>query len=203
MKDGVHAWQKIRQDQRLTGPFLKLPVLHWGEQLVAESAVIHDWLHRKLGDEAALSEQENLQHAMLGSSCRSELMIPHGMLLYQDAVYPGTALAATVPGIRNRIQDHLQTLENALKQWQWFEKLPGRHLMLADCLLWEELDKAHTIFGEHLDWAAMPALHDFFHNGRHAVMFRRMLGEHPCQITGRPQEAEALARIHAALNTAK
>jgi hypothetical protein len=203
MKEGFAAWQAVKQDQRLTGPFLKLPVMHWGELQLAESPVIHDWLHRKLGDAALLTEQENLQHAMLSSSCRSELMTPLAMLLWQEAMYPGIDVAATVPGILKRINDHLQTLEHALAQWQWFHKLPQRPVMLADCLLWEELDKVHTIFGEYAEWQALPLLREFLHNGKGSEVFRRTLSEHPCQMTGRPQETEALARIHTALQTSK
>lgn len=201
MKDGAAAWIEIKHDQRLTGPFLKLPVLHWGELQLAESPVIHEWLHRKLGDEARLSEQENLQHAMLSSSCRSELMVPTGMLLYQDLMYTGTQLGATLPGIVQRLNAHLLVLEQALNDWHWFDKAKLRPVMLADCLLWEELDKLQTIFGEHVQWAALPSLQDFLANSAGAVVFRRMLSEHPCQMTGRPQEADAVARIQTALQT--
>ena len=203
LKEGFAAWQAVKHDQRLTGPFLKLPVLHLGEVQLAETAVIHDWLHRKLGDAALLSEQENLQHAMLASSCRSELMTPTAMLLWQEMMYPGTDMAATLPVSLKRINDHLQTVENALNQWQWFQKLQKRPVMLADCLLWEELDKVHGIFGEHVQWQSMPLLREFLHNGKGSEVFRRTLSEHPSQMTGRPQEAEALARIRTALQLIK
>jgi len=201
LKEGFAAWQAVKSDQRLTGPFLKLPVLHWGELQLAETSVIHDWLHRKLGDAALLTEQENLQHAMLASSCRGELMTPTALLLWQDVMYPGTDMTATLPVSLKRINDHLLTVENALNQWQWFQKLQKRTVMLADCLLWEELDKLHAIFGEHVQWQALPLLSEFHRNGKGSEAFRRTLGEHPCQMTGRPQEAEALARIHTALQT--
>jgi hypothetical protein len=199
MKDNFAAWPPVKADQSQSGPFTRLPVLHWGEQLVGETPVIHDWLHRKLGDEARLSEQDNLRHAMLASSCRSELSTPMGMVLYQDAMYPGIDLKTTLPGTVKRIADNLAILESALTNWQWFDQLVKRQPMLADCLLWEMLDWADGIFGSAINWRKLPALRNFHQQYEQAPLFRRMLTDHPCQFTGRPQEAEALQRIRAAL----
>lgn len=202
LSEGFAAWQQIKHDQRQTGPFLKLPVMHWGSLQIAESPVIHDWLHRKLGDEAKLSEEENLQHAMLASSCRSELMIPLGTLLYQDLMYPMSDLGASARATLQQISGHLQVMEAALVQWQWFDKLLHRPLMLTDCLLWEWLSLVDTVFAGQLDWKPLPQLHNFFQHCPSAPLFRRMLAEHPGPITGRPQEADALQRLQAALAAA-
>ncbi|HTQ99520.1 MAG TPA: hypothetical protein VMH83_06000 [Candidatus Acidoferrum sp.] len=198
MKDGFATWPAVRQDRKLSGPFAKLPVLHWGDQLVAETGVIHDFLHRKLGDAARLDDEANLRHAMLASSCRSELSTPLAMLVYQDAMYPGVDLKSTMAGTVKRIADNLAIIEAALTGWQWFEPSAKRQPMLGDCLLWEMLDWVECIFGARFDWRPLPALRQFHQHYEHAPLFRRMLAEHPCQLTGRPQEAEALQRIRAA-----
>lgn len=199
LKDNFVAWPPVKQDRSLSGPFGRLPVLHWGKQLVAETPVIHHWLHDKLGDEARLGEQDNLQHAMLASGCRSELSTPMGMLLYQDLMYPGVDLKSTLPGTLKRICDSLAIIETALVDWHWFDHLSKRPVMLADCLLWEMLDWADIIFGAALEWDKLPQLRRFHRDWEQASWFRRMLGEHPCQLTGRPQEAEAVQRIRSAL----
>ena len=194
------AWQKIKHDRNLTGPFLKLPVLHWGDLLLAESQVIHDWLHRKLGDEASLNEQDNLRHAMLSSSCRSELTMPLGILLWQEVMHPGADLAASAQSTLQRISAHLQILDATLQEWQWLDQLAQRRMMLADCLLWESLSASETVLGSRLEWGATPHLQQFFKECRGASLFRQMLADHPCQLSGRPQEAAALQRIHAVLS---
>jgi hypothetical protein len=199
LKDNFAAWPPVKQDRNLSGPFGRLPVLHWGKQLVAESSVIHHWLHDKLGDEARLGEQENLRHAMLASSCRGELSTPMAMLLYQDLMYPGVDLKPTLPGTLKRISDSLAVIESALAGWQWFELLAKRPVMLTDCLLWEMLDWASLIFGPNLQWSSLPELSRFHRDSEQAALFRRLLAEHPGPITARPQEAEAVRLIRAAL----
>ena len=200
LDENFAAWQKIKHDRDLTGPFLKLPVLHWGDLLLAESQVIHDWLHRKLGDEASMNEQDNLRHAMLSSSCRSELMLPLGMLLWQEVMYPGADLAASAQSSFQRITAHLQILDATLQEWQWFEMLGQRPMMLADCLLWDSLNTSQTVLGSRLEWGATPHLHHFYQECQGASLFQQMLAEQPCQQSGRPQEAAALQRIHAVLS---
>jgi hypothetical protein len=199
LKEGFAAWQQVKNDPRITGPFLKLPVMHWGELQLSETSVIHDWLHSKLGDEARLDEQARLQHAMLSSSCRSELMSPLAILMWQELMYPGTQLSDTLPMSTKLILGHVQVLEATLQQWQWFAKLKHRPLMLADCLLWEVLSVVELVFADKVEWNTLPGLQRFYHEGEGPTLFRHMLAEHPCQFSGRPQEAEALQRIHAAL----
>lgn len=199
LKEGFAAWQQIKHDQRQTGPFLKLPVLHWGSQQIAESSVIRDWLHRKLGDEAKLSEQDNLQHAMLASSCCSELMTPIALLLWQEVMHPGSDLGGAGRTTLKRVSDHLLVLENTLQQWQWFDKLLHRPLMLTDCLLWEELSVVDKVFAGLIDWKPLPNLRHFYDHCLSAPLFRQMLEEHQEPITGRPNEAEGLLRVQAAI----
>jgi hypothetical protein len=70
---------------------------------------------------------------------------------------------------------------------------------VADCLLWEELDQAATVFGPHLSFAEFPALANFRDRHPARETFQTLLAENPCQLTGRPGEAEEIARIRAAI----
>jgi glutathione S-transferase len=47
---GFEAWYAIRPDRTTTGPFQKLPVLRWGDRMIAETMVIATFLHGALGD---------------------------------------------------------------------------------------------------------------------------------------------------------
>jgi glutathione S-transferase len=201
LNPGWPEWQAIKSDRSLTGPFQKLPVLQWGDVLVAESPVIHDWLHRKSGDADRLSEKEQLQHAMLASSCASELMLPLGMLLYVDLSHEGADLALQARNTVNRVRTHLQTMEQVLTDWKWCDNLAVRGAMIADCQLWEVLDCSAHIYGESLQLQAFPELYRFYRECPGREQFMALLSEHSaCPITGRPAEAEAIARIRLALN---
>lgn len=199
LKDGFGAWMQLKPDQKLTGPFQKLPVLHWGDTLIAECSVIHQWLHKHMGDEAKLSEQDNLQHAMLTSSCGSELMIPRGLLLWQEIMHPASDFAGNAKTVLKRLQDHLAIIDKTLQDWRWWDKLAARPLMLADCMLWEELSVFQKVFGTQAGLAAFPKLENFFQTCAGASLFQRTIDEHPCQLTGRPEEHATIERLLVAI----
>jgi glutathione S-transferase len=198
---GFAEWQALKGDGSRTGPFHKLPVLHWGEQLVAETPVIHAWLHNKTGDAARLSEAELLRHAMLSSSCANDLMLHLGLLLYSDLAHPGTDLALEAKNTLPRIQMHLAVLDKALAEWNWHDSLLKRGAMLADCQLWDMLNFAETVFGPVLSLKEVPTLRAHYEECPGREEFRALLAEYPgLSITARPGEAEAIALIQAAVN---
>jgi hypothetical protein len=190
------AWLAIRGDRTVVGPFHKLPVLHWGGQLIAETAVIHAFLHKTLGDQARLSEEENLRHEMLASSLQVDVMLPIGTLIWADVAYAGVDLAALTKRTAERLRGHLASLNRTLDEWQWLERAKQRPVMLADCLLWEEISVAQHVFGDHLRINETPTLARFYEECPAQALFASILGDHPCQITGRPAEASAIAKIH-------
>lgn len=198
---GFAEWMALKPDGSRSGPFGKLPVLHWGDTLVAETPVIHDWLQRRSGDEARLSEEEQLQHAMLASSCRSELLAPLGTLLYCDLSYQGVDLAIEARNALPRLQAHLQALDRALTQWHWHDRLLQRGTMLADCMLWDLLHSADLVFGAALQLDRLTALHRHYTACPGREEFLALLAQHPgSTYTARPGEAEAIARIRDAVN---
>ncbi|MGV3591820.1 MAG: glutathione S-transferase family protein [Gammaproteobacteria bacterium] len=200
---GFPEWMALKPDRNRSGPFGKLPVLHWGDTLVAETPVIHDWLQRKSGDATRLSEEEQLQHAMLVSSCLGELLTPLGTLLYCDLAYQGTDLATAARNALPRLQSHLQAMDQALTQWQWHGKLLQRGPMLADCMLWDLLHSADLVFGPALQLDRLPSLNLHYAECPGRNEFMALLAEHPdATYTARPDEAGALARIRDAVNMA-
>lgn len=192
-------WAAMRADRALTGPFHKLPVLHWEQQMVAETLVIRTFLHAAAGDEVRLSSEDNLRHAMLASSAYNDLMLPIGILLWADIGFVGIDLGALCDRTLERLQMHMASLDRTLQEWRWLDGLAKRPVMLADCLLWEELDAALTIFRDRLKLEAAPVVADFYRNCPGRGVFASMLEEQPRQITGRPKEQEALASLHAHL----
>jgi hypothetical protein len=76
-----HAWAAVRDDQSITGPFKRLPVLQIDGQQVAETLTIANYLHAFSGDALRLSEEDNLRHAQLLSSLYGDLMLPLGTIV--------------------------------------------------------------------------------------------------------------------------
>jgi glutathione S-transferase len=197
---GFAEWVRLKPDRAKTGPFQKLPVLHWGDDLVAETLVIADFLHRACGDAAALSAETNLRHDMLLSSLASELMQPIAMLIWADIIYPGVDVAEMTRRTVERLRSQLSILEMALEEWRWIETSAKRPVLLADCLLFEELDVVRKVFGESAGIESMPLLARHLAEAPGRDVFRACLDAAPCQITGRPNEVAALEVIRAALD---
>lgn len=189
------AWQAIKNDESKTGPFHKLPVLEWGELSLVEGPVIQDWLHQQSGDASILSQEENLRHAMLTSSCISEVMMPTALLLWVEITHPGVDLKQQVLATLPRVKDHLASVEETLKHWNWWEALSQRKIMLADCLLWQQLWVISHVFGDALEIEAFPGMHDFFQHCTSRDVFEVLIKDYPVQLTGRAEEPEVIKRI--------
>lgn len=192
---GFEAWQAIRPDRSVTGPFQKLPVLRWGDRTVAETTVIASFLHRVSGDASLLSENENSRHEMLISSIYVDLMMSIGILLWSEVTFAGADLGTTSKRVLERIKSHLTVLDRTLVEWQWLERAAGRPVMVADCILWDQINSAQHVFGGKLGLDATPTLARFYHDCSGREVFERLLHANPCPITARPGEAECITRI--------
>jgi glutathione S-transferase len=197
--DDFSAWRAIRDDRAVTGPFQKLPVLNWDGLLISEMLVIQSFLHDALGDREQLSDAENLRHQMLSSSLYIDVMMPIGVLIWADFGIPGADIAALAKRTLERLRMHFGVLNTTLEEWRWLERSRERPVMLADCFLWEELAVAQHVLGEALKLAETPAVARFYDDFVARGSCERFLVEKPCQVTGHPAEAAALAKIRAAL----
>jgi hypothetical protein len=202
LANGLEAWQAIRADRMMTGPFQKLPVLRWGDRMIAETTVIAAFLHRESGDAGRLTAEENLRHEMLISSAYIDLMMLIGILLWSELAFPGADFAATAKRTLDRIRAHLGALDAALVEWQWLERAGERPIMVADCLLWDQLNSAQHVFGRHLGFETTPTVERFYRDYAGRATIERKLEEKPCHIKARPGEADAVARIAALVATA-
>jgi glutathione S-transferase len=193
--DNFAAWQALRDDRTRTGPFKKLPVLHWGDRLLAEMLMIAAFVHEASGDASSLPDEENLRHGTLTSSLCLDMMNPLAILLWAEIIYPGADLAPAAKRTLERLQAHCQSIEQTFGEWRWLDRARNRRIMLVDCLLWEELDAARVVFGPHWSLAATPTLARFYEDFPARPTCEAALAERPCPITARPNEAEAIAKI--------
>lgn len=199
VNDEFAAWRALRDDRARTGPFHKLPVLHWGDRLLAETLMIAAFIHEVSGDAGSLNDDDNLRHGMLTSSLCLDMMNPIAILLWLEINYQGADVGAVAKRTLDRLKGHCQALEQAFVDWRWLDKLRNRRVMLADCLLWEELDVARVVFGPHWSLASTPTLARFYDDFPARQICEAVLAERPCPVTARPNEAEGIAKIQQSL----
>jgi glutathione S-transferase len=199
---GLPEWAAVRADRARVGPFHKLPVLRWGEHKVAETFVIYSFLHKALGDEALLSDEENLRHSMLFSTLYIDVAVQLSLLLWAEVMYAGADLGAAAKRTLDRLRAHCTHLDLTLREWRWLEQARARPVMLTDCLLWEELDVAQHVFGEHFDLGNYPALAELYRDSPGRAAFDDVLRARQLPVTGRglPAEDEGIERIRRLLS---
>ena len=193
--DEFAAWRALRDDRARTGPFQKLPVLHWGDRLIPEMLMIAAFVHEASGDAGSLSDEENLRHGLLTSSLCLDMMNPVAILLWAEILYPGADLGPAAKRTLDRLKAHCQALEQSFVDWRWLDRARNRRIMLVDCLLWEELDVARVVFGPHWSLTATPTLARFYDDFQARGICEALLAERPSPITARPNEAEGIAKI--------
>ena len=189
------SWLAIRENRAVSGPFLRLPVMHWGDELIAEAPVIASFLHQHFGDDDLLGGLVSRRHQQLMSSLYGDMLTQMGTLLWAEVIFAGLDFPAFVRRTFGRIQSHVDSIERTLLEWEWMESMDKRRIMLADCLIWESLDALKTIFGPHLDLASWPLLQRIHDRYAQGTAFSTLLQAHPCPITAREREPDVIAQI--------
>jgi glutathione S-transferase len=199
LDEGFASWVAMRDDRARSGPLQRLPVLHYGDDLIPEALVIAGFLHEACGGRAALDADRNRQHEIIVSMAYTDLAFPIAILIWADLMFPGIDVDAYAKTSLGRIERNFDALEHALADWGWVATQHERPVTVADCLLWETVDQARTLFGSALELDDRPELARCYteHPGR--ATFESVLASRPCQITGRPGEGEAIERIQSAL----
>jgi glutathione S-transferase len=194
---GKNVWPEMKEDRSRVGPFHKLPVLRYGDRTIAETLVIGEFLHRALGDAALLSDENNLRHSMLISSLYSDVVTPIATVLWAEAVYVGLDFPAFVRQAFGRVRGLMGRIEQTLAEWGWTVSARGRPVMIADCLLWEELDVLQHVFGEQARLDELPTLSRLYAESPGRAVFQKLLAARPEPVTGRglAAEAEIIGRI--------
>ena len=187
---GFPEWIAIRGDRARVGPFHKLPVLHWGDRKVAETFVIYSFLHKVLGDEALLADDENLRHSMLVSTLYVDVMVQLALLLWAEVSHAGVDLGALAKRTFDRLRSHCAYLDVTLDEWGWLAGARSRPVMLADTMLWEELDVAQHVFGEHFRLDDYPTLAKAYRESAGRAAFEEVLRSQRLPVTGRGLSGE-------------
>jgi hypothetical protein len=110
-------------------------------------------------------------------------------------ISPGADVGAVAKRTLERLEQHCRALDQSLGEWRWIDKARNRRVMLADCLVWEELNSAQQVFGPRLSLASTPMLARFYAEFPGRQICEGVLTDQPCPITARPEEAATIAKI--------
>jgi hypothetical protein len=118
------------------------------------------------------------------------------MLLWSEMLMPGIDLPAYARSTLTRLDRTLEVIDRSLGEWGWVAGLGKRPVTVADCSLWDELDKQRVVFGARFSLAGKPELARFYEEHPARDTFEALLAAQPCPLTGRPGEAAAIEAIH-------
>jgi glutathione S-transferase len=128
---------------------------------------------------------------MLMSSLYSDVVTPIATVLWAEAMYVGLDFPAFVRQAFGRVRGLFGRIDQTLAEWGWTVSARGRPVMLADCLLWEEIDVLKHVFGERSGLDELPTLSRLYAEGPGRAAFQKELASQPAPVTGRGLVAES------------
>lgn len=181
-----------------SGPFRALPVLVWGELLLAETLPIAGYLEERLGLLVGPSTPEQRARlAMVASAAHLDLQAPYRELLWLPADVPAERLRATAHGLLAHFARKLAGLETELARGGPF--FGGEGPTVADAFVYESLDRAIAVFGDAFrpSLADLPALSGLLREmaARPGIARTRETGTVPFQVTASPSEPALRRRV--------
>jgi glutathione S-transferase len=143
------GWRERKEDPEVGGPFASLPVLRWGDHVVAQTLAVAAYLSERLGHADRLSSAEaRAFDAMVVSAAHLDMQAPYSGLLWLAADAPDEQLRAVARGLLDAVGAKLAQLERlhegALLRGPFFgDAAPS----MADFFVYESIDRARAVFG--------------------------------------------------------
>jgi glutathione S-transferase len=144
----LEEWPPLKSDASFSGPFGCLPVLVWGDALIAETIPISSFIARELGHYEGLEHVAVAKLEAVISSCYIDVLTRFGEVLWADALYPGISRDVTVLRPMSRVLEKMRRLSLLLPPSGW---LGGDRPTVADFFLAEGLEVARYVLGPARD----------------------------------------------------
>lgn len=166
--DGWRSWGKLKQDPAKSGMFARLPILHWGDNTLAETWVIADFLHQTL-DAGSYNDEENKLVRMLQSSILEDVGLVY-TVLNLDLAYPGADVREIARRDMTVLSANFKKYQNILTGAKT-RFLVSETPTIADYWLYETLTTCEIVFE--------PLKEQLFENLVHLSHYIRILEERP------------------------
>jgi len=198
--DALGDFRKADRGPERSGPFRALPLLIWGDLLLAETLPIAGYLEERLGlRPGPCTLEDRARLAMVTSVAHLDLQVPYRELLWLPADVPGERLRSTARGLLTQFARKLAGLEAELERSGPF--FAGAAPSVADAFVYESLDRALSVFGEafrsRLEARAGLSGFERAMAGLPAIAGAREAGAVPFQVTASPTEPVLRERVRA------
>jgi hypothetical protein len=192
--DGWQAWASMKRDPVVSGPFGKLPVLHWDERLLVETGPLYGFAQVQLAPSAAMGAILEAQSAL-----SDDLALLY-QLLNLDVVAHGADLGAMATRVHSTVADSFERYEAWLGRGENPFDVPRFHSVAAFWLL-EVWSLAQTLFGRNADVLidGRPRLRDALGEIARLPAVATAGERIPRFWSARPDEPDRLRQLHADL----
>jgi glutathione S-transferase len=196
--DNWQAWGKLKQDPAKSGLFNRLPILHWGEDTIAETWVISHYLHQKL-DARELTDKENRLVLMLQSSILEDMGLIY-TLLNLDLGYKGADFLDTSQNTITSLTANFEKYQNFLNSSK-YPFLVTQSPTIADYWLYETLTSCRLVFKpvNDLIFRRLPDLSEFLREMEERPGMKTAAQALPECLTARPDHHNRLSELHSLL----
>ncbi len=179
-------------------------MLEWGDDCVAQALPIAGYVARRLGQYDGLDAMGIARLEMVASVAYLDVIAELAMMLWVPMAIPDAEAAARFSNHQARILHKVERLERMLAS-SADPFFGGNRPAIADFFVAEALDMTRAVLGARFDAALgrAPRLAEMGERlARRDVIARYIAeGKRPTRLTGRPDEAESLARIRRYVET--
>ena len=183
----LDQWPGERRNTLLAG----LPILRWGQDTVAETLAIANYLSRQLGHYVDRTPASIARLEAICSFVYLEVILRLGDILWSDVVFEGTTPETMAARLMPRMLSKLTFLESLVETKPFFgDKKP----VLADFFVCEGIEALHFAFGARAAFEEqLPNLHAL----RACIVNRPRLdaSKRPIALTARPDEDAIVQRL--------
>ncbi len=194
----VMDWRTRPQPREVAGLFGSLPTLTWGKVDACETLPIARLIGDRLGHTRGLAERQVVEHEAACSAMLSDVMVPIANAIWSDLLFPGadpkSATARQSPRWRSKLARAAALLPDDLPF------LGGEAPVIADFFLFEAFDTLGMLLGSALVPRLERELPRLARLARDILARPRVASVYaarPPRFTGRPDEPQVLARLHA------
>jgi glutathione S-transferase len=193
---GGGEWAAMREDRELSGPFASLPVLRWGDLVLAEVLPIASFLTRTLCASGELAPAVIARHDMLCSASYLDVLRPLADLLWCRIDCPEISLTKRARIVLPRVFAKLRRIGSAIELKSSY--IGGDTPAVADFFVLEALEELAYVMGPqaHLLGSALAELEGYRQRLRARPAMQRLFAgtRHP-RYTASPDERQVLTEL--------
>jgi glutathione S-transferase len=197
-------WPKLKSDRNFSGPFGSLPLLIWGNDRVAQTLAIANYLSRRLGHYNGKDAQAIARLEMVASAAYLDLLNSAGEMRWQlGAARDEAGWNAWFDNYVQRARLRIPRFEQLLAEMDT-EFFGGNSPVAADFFVYEAILEWQEILGASLlAELSCPLLARFAEtiSARPQLVSYRNAGRRPTAFSGSPTDGETLKRLQAAAKT--